>query len=165
VPQVVDAVQVPVLAAGGIGDGRGFAAALALGAVGVQMGTAFLATEEAKVGQAYKKALVMSGDTDTRLIRKDRIAHRRITDDLRARVVEALRSGPGGQHAEISDISDALWNESASSTKVPHVMSAGQVAGLVREIVPARVIVERMVRDARNIFGPGNNRLGLIGKE
>ncbi|MBW1818477.1 MAG: nitronate monooxygenase, partial [Deltaproteobacteria bacterium] len=83
-----------ILAAGGIGDGRGLAAALALGAVGVQMGTVFLGTAEAQVGRAYKEALIM--------------------------------------------------------------------AGLVREIVPARAIVASMVREARDIFGPGNDRLGLI---
>jgi len=65
VPQVVDAVQVPVIAAGGIADGRGIAAALALGASGVQMGTAFLWTDEAKVAPARREAMRRAGAGDT----------------------------------------------------------------------------------------------------
>jgi nitronate monooxygenase len=69
VPQVVDAVTVPVVASGGIMDGRGIAAALALGASAVQMGTAFLTCEEAGVPPAYKEALLAADETDTALTR------------------------------------------------------------------------------------------------
>ncbi|MCP5081951.1 MAG: nitronate monooxygenase [Alphaproteobacteria bacterium] len=69
VPQIVDAVNVPVIAAGGIGDGRGIAAAFALGAAGVQPGTAFLTTEEAATPAVYRKALLEASDEDTRLTR------------------------------------------------------------------------------------------------
>ena len=67
VPQVVDAVKIPVIAAGGIGDGRGIAAALALGAAGVQMGTAFLLTPEAKTGPLHRAALKQANDNSTTL--------------------------------------------------------------------------------------------------
>jgi nitronate monooxygenase len=67
VPQVVDAVKVPVIAAGGIGDGRGIAAALALGAAGVQMGTAFMLTPEAKTGPLHRAALKQADDNSTTL--------------------------------------------------------------------------------------------------
>jgi len=69
VPQCVDAVRIPVIAAGGIMNGRGIAAALALGAQGVQMGTAFLVCPESGIGSAYRAALARAGDTDTRLTR------------------------------------------------------------------------------------------------
>lgn len=69
VPQCVDALRVPVIAAGAIMDGRGMAAALALGAQGVQMGTAFLTCPESAIGTAYRAALAQAGDTDTRLTR------------------------------------------------------------------------------------------------
>ena len=69
VPQVVDAVTVPVIASGGIMDGRGIAAALALGACGVQMGTAFLTCEEAGVPEVYKKAILKAREDETRLTR------------------------------------------------------------------------------------------------
>src|SRR5260221_6453699 len=67
VPQVVDAVKVPVIAAGGIGDGRGIAAALALGAAGVQMGTAFLLTPEARTSALHRAALKQANDNSTTL--------------------------------------------------------------------------------------------------
>jgi nitronate monooxygenase len=67
VPQVVDAVKVPVIAAGGIGDGRGIAAALALGAAGVQMGTAFLLTPEARTSAPHRAALKQANDNSTTL--------------------------------------------------------------------------------------------------
>ncbi len=69
VPQIVDAVNVPVIAAGGIADGRGIAAAFALGAAGVQPGTAFLTTQEAATPAVYRKALLEADDEDTRLTR------------------------------------------------------------------------------------------------
>jgi nitronate monooxygenase len=69
VPQCVDALNIPVIAAGGIMDGRGIAAAMALGAQAVQMGTAFLVCPESGIGPAYRQALAQAKDTDTRLTR------------------------------------------------------------------------------------------------
>jgi len=69
VPQIADAVKVPVIASGGIMDGRGIAAALALGASGVQMGTAFLTCEEAGIPEAYKQAILGARESDTRITR------------------------------------------------------------------------------------------------
>src|SRR5207248_4608358 len=69
VPQIVDAVHVPVIAAGGIADGRGIAAAFALGASGVQLGTAFLDCPEATVPDLHRQALHRAADEDTRLTR------------------------------------------------------------------------------------------------
>ena len=65
IPQIVDAVSIPVIAAGGVADGRGLAAAIALGAQGVQMGTVFLASEECPISPAYKKAILAASDTAT----------------------------------------------------------------------------------------------------
>lgn len=68
IPQVVDAVSIPVIAAGGIADGRGMRAVEILGAAGVQIGTRFLATKECKIAQAYKEEVIKANDTDTRVI-------------------------------------------------------------------------------------------------
>ena len=70
-PQVVDAVSIPVIASGGIGDGRGWMAAHALGAEGIEMGTRFIATKECvHASQAYKDALIASSETDTTVIKR-----------------------------------------------------------------------------------------------
>jgi nitronate monooxygenase len=87
VPQVVDAVRVPVIAAGGIADGRGIAAAFALGASGVQLGTAFLGCPEAAVPAIHREALRQAADEDTRLTRvftgrPARALHNRLIDDM-----------------------------------------------------------------------------------
>jgi len=140
VPQVVDAVRCPVLAAGGIGDGRGLAAALALGAVGVQVGTRFLATEEAEIPEDYKRALLMAKDTDTSLHRLERAAVRLMKDDLRKRVSEVMEPSSTGNLTIRVD------------THTPMPWAAGQVAGLISEIMPIKEVIEGMVRRAGDIF-------------
>lgn len=151
VPQVVDAVSRPVLAAGGIGDARGFAAALALGAVGVQIGTVFLGTAEAEVSEFYKLALLMARETDTKLARSSKAAQRQVKDELKQRVAEALEKGAAANDLSGGD-QDVDWEDHLKMRKVPGVLSAGQVAGLVREIVPCRRIIEQMVKGAKDIF-------------
>lgn len=140
VPQVVDAVRCPVLAAGGVGDGRGLAAALALGAVGVQVGTRFLATREAEIPEDYKRALVMAKDTDTYLHRLKNAAVRLMKDDLRKRVSNVMAPPPPG---DLAISREAL---------TPMPWAAGQIAGLITEILPARAVVESMVQGAAAIF-------------
>ncbi|MBU2551979.1 MAG: nitronate monooxygenase [Proteobacteria bacterium] len=161
VPQVVDAVRVPVLAAGGIGDGRGFAAALALGAVAVQVGTVFLATEEAEASRAYKQALLLARDTDTRLVRSSGAGQRRIRDELLQRVAESLDSEADWKGLEADGEESADWEEHLKMKKVPKVMAAGQVAGMVKEIVPVKTLIDGMVQGAQKIFGPDNDRFEL----
>ncbi len=77
-PQVADAVSIPVIAAGGIVDGRGMAAAFALGADGVQIGTRFIATEECLAHPNYKKAILKAGDTDTIVAGRSLLPARRL---------------------------------------------------------------------------------------
>ena len=162
VPQVVDAVKIPVLAAGGIGDGRGFAAALALGAVGVQIGTVFLATDEAEVSHVYKMALLMAKDTSTHLIRMGRAAQRQIKDDLRQEINRALKDDINLQ--ELADETDGQlkWENQIDSKKIPRVISVGQVAGLVKKIVSVHQLIQNMVQEARLLFGPDNKPSRLI---
>lgn len=94
VPQVVSSVQVPVVAAGGIADVRGFVAALALGAEGVQMGTRFIATQECIVHPNFKEAIIKARDTDTVVTsRKSKMLARIIKNDLAAKIAELEDSG------------------------------------------------------------------------
>ncbi|MBU2549002.1 MAG: nitronate monooxygenase, partial [Proteobacteria bacterium] len=155
VPQVVDAVDCPVLAAGGIGDGRGLAAAMALGAVGVQIGTRFLATIEAEIPDDYKKALLMARDTDTILHGSKKAAAGLMKDELRERVSEAMK-------AEAPEESENPGDWDTHLKKQPETMAwaAGQVAGLIREIAPVREVIEGMVRQAGHIFESQSRSFG-----
>lgn len=162
VPQVVDAVKIPVLAAGGIGDGRGIAAAMALGAVGVQIGTVFLATEEAEVSPVYKTALLMAKDTSTHLVRMGRAAQRQIKEELRQEISRKLKDKTDLQELENETDGSFEWGDQMDSKTIPRIMSAGQVAGLVRHIVPVNVMIQNMVKDAKLILGPDNKPYQLL---
>jgi enoyl-[acyl-carrier protein] reductase II len=143
VPQVVDAVSVPVIAAGGIADGRGMAAAFALGAQGIQMGTRFAATIESSAHQHYKEALVAAKDTDTMLTLKKVAPVRLIKTPFARKAIEAEQRGATreelgqllGRKREMMGIFEGNVSEGE--------FEAGQSSGLVREILPAAEVVRR----------------------
>ncbi len=147
VPQVVDAVRVPVLAAGGLADGRGVAAALALGADGVQVGTRFAATVESSSHENYKRSVVAAGDQDTVLTLRKLVPVRMINTPFALRAVEAERRGADrseleqllGQKREMMGIFEGNIEEGE--------LEAGQSAGLVREILPAGEVVRRLMEE------------------
>ena len=122
VPQVVDAVSIPVLAAGGICDARGFAAVLALGAEGVQMGTRFIATHECIADQDYKDAVVAANDTATVITGRGSMPIRGLKSELITQ----------GQQIAEADIA-------------PRQMICGAVAGMINEIVSAGDVVRNIV--------------------
>ena len=148
VPQVVDAVDVPVIAAGGIGDGRGIAAALALGASGVQMGTAFLSCPEAATDAARREMLRHAGDTDTIL-----------TDAVSGRAARAARSSytvamesqrqalPG--FPSLYALTEPLLQAAKAGEVSFHLY--GQAAALNREM-PAAELVRQLVDDTARIL-------------
>ena len=136
VPQVVDAVALPVIAAGGIADGRGLAAALALGAEGVQVGTRFAATVESSAHENYKKASFEAGDTGTVLTMKKITPVRMVKTPFTKRS-EAERDGATGRDAR------RCWGRSGREGDLRREpgrgkFEAGQSSGLVREILPPR---------------------------
>ena len=147
VPQVVDAVPVPVIAAGGIADGRGMAAALALGAEGVQVGTRFAATVESSAHENYKKAVVAAGDGGTVLTMRKLAPVRMIRTPFAAKAVEAERRGASREELQ------ALLGEKRERLGIfegnleDGEMEAGQSSGLVREILPAGEVVWRMMEE------------------
>jgi nitronate monooxygenase len=152
VPQVADAVRVPVIAAGGIADGRGIAAVFALGASGVQIGTAFLGCPEAVVPPIHREALGRAADEDTRLTRvfsgrPARALRNRLTDELGD--AEALDFPL--QASLTAGLSQA-GSEAAQRAFLP--LWAGQAAPLVREL-PAARLVETLVEEARARLGAG----------
>jgi nitronate monooxygenase len=150
VPQIVDAVRVPVVAAGGIADGRGIAAAFALGASGVQMGTAFLACPEATVSALYRAQLRAATDEITVLTRvfTGRVA-RAIRNRFATEMVDTEPLDFPLQASLVGPLSQ-LPNDEARAALLP--FWAGQAAPLVRDL-PARQLVEKLVAEAQAVIG------------
>ncbi len=151
VPQVVDAVDIPVLAAGGIGDGRGFLAMLALGAVGVQLGTALIATEEADVSDWYQNAILEMQATDTIVTTALTGATVRCiaTPEIRAYEEARLSGAPKEELQRLRQITRQNHGYSDKADKNERRQgAAGQVAGMITRIRPTAEIIEEMIRDA-----------------
>jgi nitronate monooxygenase len=148
VPQVADAVRVPVIASGGIMDGRGIAAALALGASGVQMGTAFLTCDEAGIPEAYKQAILAAGETETRLTRAFSgrpargIVNRFMTEVDRAEAGDAILPFPL-QNALTRPLRSAAARQGRAEFLS---LWAGQGARLARR-QPAAALVARLAEE------------------
>lgn len=145
IPQLVDALSVPVCAAGGIADGRGFLAALALGAEGVSIGTRFAATEESSAHRKYKESVVSAADSGTALFAKKIAPVRAIINPFVLRVREAEARGATREELE------AVYGRSASRRGILEgdvdegELEAGQSSGLIHDIVPAAEVVRRFV--------------------
>jgi enoyl-[acyl-carrier protein] reductase II len=152
VPQVVDAVNIPVIAAGGIADGRGLAAALALGAAGIQMGTRFICTTECRAHDHYKQKIVEAHDRAT-IVTGASFGHpvRSIRGEF-VRRLEALERG-GASQAEFMTFGAGTLRAAIvdGDTDRGSVM-AGQSAGLINDIVPTRFLIERIVTEAETII-------------
>ena len=151
VPQVVDAVDVPVIAAGGIADGRGIAAAFALGARGVQMGTAFLSCPEAEVSDAHRAAIRNATDEDTRLTRAFSGRPARAKNN---RYIDAMAEHrtPLPDFPTMYGFSGPLQEQGAERKDSDfQFLLYGQAAGLNREL-PAAELVRTLVKDAQNIL-------------
>jgi len=139
VPAVVDAVEVPVIAAGGIGDSRAYRAALALGAEGVQVGTRFIACRECVAHEKYKRAILESTETGTGLLNMGRFQVRALRTPL---VEEVLSSGKIGGGAFGGQSFEASWIEGDLSAGA---LPAGEIVGLIDQVLTVREIIEEMV--------------------
>ncbi len=151
VPAVVDAVDLPVVAAGGIGDGRGFLAALALGAVGVQLGTVLMAAEESDLNQWGRGRLLEMAETDTVVTRALTGAPVRCiaTPEL-LDYEKALAAGAApGELAELKRRARAARHPEDKADQ--RQSAAGQVAVLVREVRPAARIITDMLQEAARL--------------
>ncbi len=162
-PAVVRAVNIPVIGAGGFGTGASLVAALALGAVGVQMGTRFLATKESEFQPVHKDYIVKGGERDTMVARgvvgplrwlrnEDSVDFARLT----------VRKAPGvflGEPEDLADVAQEIraqedegWDAQFRGDGPQALMPGGEVTGLVDDIPSVKVLVERTVKEAEDIL-------------
>jgi enoyl-[acyl-carrier protein] reductase II len=147
VREVVEAVGIPVIAAGGIADGRGIAAALALGAAGVQIGSRFAATAESSAHDAFKRAIVGAGAGDTRLVLKKHLPVRILRNPFFEQV-DALEA----RGASVEELRALLGKGRARRGMFEGDLEAGeleigQASGLIEDIPTCAQLVERLVRE------------------
>ena len=154
VPQVVDAVNIPVIAAGGIADGRGFAAAMMLGAEAVQMGTVFLVAKEAVVHENYKKKVLDAKDIDSEVTG---LSHGHPVRQLRNQMTREYRKleKAGAPFEELEQLTlGALRRAVVEGDVVNGTLMAGQIAGLVKKEQTINGIMEQ----AGTLLGCADNR-------
>lgn len=152
VPQVIDAVDIPVVAAGGIASGRQLLAAFALGACGVQIGTILLASQECPIHESYKQAVLKAKDTST--IVTGRIGGtpvRILKNKMAKEYVKKEKAGASMEELEVytlGSLKKAVFDGDVNEGS----LMAGQVAGMVREIKPVKEIFERLVSDCQKAY-------------
>ena len=152
IPQIADAIQIPVIAAGGIADGRGMAAAWMLGAEGIQMGTRFVATEEAQVHLNYKECILKAKDIDSRVTGRT-TGHpvRTLRNKMTAQYVKLEQSGASFEELEQLTLGGLRKAVVEGDTKEGSVM-AGQIAGLIADILPCKMVIKNMVSEAERLL-------------
>ena len=147
VPQIVDAVTIPVIAAGGIADGRTMAAALMLGAEGVQMGTAFIATKEAAVHERYQACIVRAKDIDSRVTGRS-TGHpvRTLRNPMTKEYLRLEKDGASFEELECLTLG-GLRKAVVDGNVTDGSVMAGQIAGMIHEIKSCEELIETMVSE------------------
>ena len=147
VPQVVDAVAIPVVAAGGIADARGVVAALALGADGVQMGTRFVATRECAAHQNFKDAIVKASDTDTAITGRKLGPTRILKNEIATKLLDMEAVG-----ASAEELLDFIGSSRSRTGQFEGDLANGEtycgsIAGMIKEIKSVAEIIQNIVDD------------------
>lgn len=147
VPQVAEAVKIPVIAAGGIADGRGIAAAFMLGAKGVQMGTHFVVADECVVHDNYKERILKANDIDTRVTGRS-TGHpvRALRNETTRKYIELERAGASFEELEQLTLGGLRKAVVDGDVKTGSVM-AGQSAGMVKERMSCQKLIEKLVKE------------------
>ena len=152
VPQVVDAVKIPVIAAGGIADGRGFAASMMLGAEAVQMGTRFCVAEEAITHENYKNRIIKSKDIDSEVTG---LSHghpvRQLRNNMTKEYLKLEKEGVPMEELEYLTLG-SLRKAVMDGDTVNGTVMAGQIAAMVKEVQPCKVIIEEIMTDAKKLL-------------
>jgi enoyl-[acyl-carrier protein] reductase II len=150
IPQIVDAVHIPVVGAGGIADGRGLAAAICLGASGVQMGTRFIATKEAPFHTNYKEKILFADDTSTVIVGRSVGKIRRVLQaPYTGKLLEYEKSGMTDEEYLALTSEDLHKRGALDGNDQEGFMNAGQIAGMVSTIPTVKDLMEGMMREAR----------------
>jgi len=163
IPAAVRALKIPVIASGGIGSGAGMAAALALGAEGINMGTRFMCTQEAPIHDEIKQALVRAGERDTNLIfRTMHNTARVLKNDVSNEVVAIERRG-GATFEDVRPlVLGARGREALKSGEVNGgIVSAGMVVGLIDDVPTCAELIERIVRECREHLARASERAAV----
>ena len=158
VPQVVDALDIPVIAAGGICDGRGVAAALMLGADGVQVGTRFLCAEECTVNQAYKEKILKASDVSTIVTGKTLGHPVRSLKTPFSKTFAKMESDPNVKPEEILAFGTGALRKAVKEGDTNGSYMAGECAGMVRKIEPAKDIIQDLIGGAEKLIREAQNR-------
>jgi enoyl-[acyl-carrier protein] reductase II len=151
VPQVVDVVKIPVIAAGGIADGRGMAAALALGAKGIQMGTRFMASVECGVHPAIKEKIIMAKDRDTMVTGRSTGHPARVLKNKLSKEMDILDKQNKIEEFEqrgIGSVRKAMVEGDMDNGS----LMAGQISGMINEILPVKEIINNTVSQCSSIL-------------
>jgi enoyl-[acyl-carrier protein] reductase II len=160
VPQVVDAVHIPVIAAGGIADGRGFIAALSLGAKGIQMGTRFVCATECTVHDNYKSAILKAKDRSTVVTGRPTGHPVRVLKNKLSHQFETLES-QGADLKELEALGTGRLRAAVVDGDVDNgSVMAGQIAGMVNDVKPAAEIIEDLVNEAKQVLDNMANNPG-----
>ncbi len=166
IPLAKDALEIPIVASGGFGDGRGLVASLALGADGMNMGTRFVATVECPIHDAVKQALVNASERDTRLLMRSlRNTARFLANDNTEKVLE-IESRGNATIADIKQYMSGLEGKKMIETGDLNegVFSSGQVIGLIRDVPTVQELFDRIVGEATALMTqrlPGMVRNGV----
>ncbi|NFG40201.1 enoyl-[acyl-carrier-protein] reductase FabK [Clostridium botulinum] len=152
IPQVVDAVSIPVIAAGGIGDGRGIAASFMLGAEGVQVGTRFLVARECTVNQNYKDKILKAKDIDTEVTGRSTGHPVRVLKNKLSRMYNKLEK-EGISSEKLEELGAGTLKKAAVDGDIENgsIMS-GQIAGLINKEQTSKEIIEEMFEEAKQRF-------------
>jgi NADH:quinone reductase (non-electrogenic) len=154
IPITMDVIDIPVIASGGFGDGRGLVAALALGADGINMGTRFLCTEESPIDRVVKEQIVANSERDTDLIFRRLGNTSRVARNSVSRDVIEIEAG-GGEFEDIRELVSGARGRLVYEEGDPErgVWSVGMVQGLIHDIPPVAELVGRIMGEADTIIG------------
>ena len=159
IPQIVDAVDIPVIAAGGICDGRGAAAAFMLGAEGVQVGTRFLSASECNVHESYKEKILKATDISTIVTGKSLGHPVRSLKTPFSRTFAKMESDPNVTPEEVLAFGGGALRKAVQEGDIDGSYMAGECAGMVKQIEPAAAIIEDIILGAEKVM---KERMGML---